>query len=94
MSRRKQKEGGVQPRRKKQKENGMTFRVLKILAICLLVAFAALAVLAIVRVGVPVISMYRNAVEMVDESDENTFKAEQTSLVYDADGNEIKKLKG
>ena len=45
MSRRKQKEGGVQPRRKKQKENGMTFRVLKILAICLLVAFAALAVL-------------------------------------------------
>ncbi|MBS6722122.1 MAG: penicillin-binding protein [Clostridiales bacterium] len=94
MSRRKQKEGGVQPRRKKQKENGMTFRVLKILAICLLVAFAALAVLAIVRVGVPVISMYRNAVEMVAESDENTFKAEQTSLVYDADGNEIKKLKG
>ena len=72
----------------------MTFRVLKILAICLLVAFAALAVLAIVRVGVPVISMYRNAVEMVAESDENTFKAEQTSLVYDADGNEIKKLKG
>ena len=93
-SRRKQKEGGVQPRRKKQKENSMTFRVLKILAICLLVAFAALAVLAIVRVGVPVISMYRNAVEMVAESDENTFKAEQTSLVYDADGNEIKKLKG
>ena len=91
---RNQQGGGMQPRSRKRKKNSMTWRVLKILAICLLVAFAALAVLAVVRVGIPVVSMYRNAVEVVAESDENTFKAEQTSFVYDVDGNEIKKLKG
>lgn len=83
-----------QPRSKKRKKNSLAWRVLKVLAICLLVAFASLAVLAVVRVGIPVISMYRNAVEVVAESDESTFKAEQTSIVYDVDGNEIKKLKG
>ena len=94
MSRSEHGGSGQQPRSRKQKKNSMTWRVLKILAICLLVAFAALAVLAVVRIGIPVASMYRNAVEVVAESDENTFKAEQTSLVYDAEGNEIKKLKG
>ena len=72
----------------------MGWRVIKTIAICLLVAFAALAALAVVRVGIPVVSMYRNAMEVVDQSTEDTFKAEQTSLVYDVDGNEIKKLKG
>ena len=82
---RNQQGGGMQPRSRKRKKNSMTWRVLKILAICLLVAFAALAVLAVVRVGIPVVSMYRNAVEVVAESDENTFKAEQTSFVYDVE---------
>lgn len=39
-------------------------------------------------------SMYKQAIEFVEESDASTFKAEQTSIVYDANGNEIKKLKG
>lgn len=94
MSRNQQGGGAPQPRSRKRKKSSMTWRVFKTLAICLLVAFAALAVLAVVRVGIPVVSMYRNAVEVVAESDENTFKAEQTSFVYDVDGNEIKKLKG
>ena len=50
---RNQQGGGMQPRSRKRKKNSMTWRVLKILAICLLVAFAALAVLAVVRVWNP-----------------------------------------
>ena len=37
--------------------------------------------------------MYREASKDVAKSSKDTFKAEQTSLVYDAEGNEIKKLK-
>ena len=51
----------------------MGWRVIKTIAICLLVAFAALAALAVVRVGIPVVSMYRNAMEVVDQSTEDTF---------------------
>ena len=36
--------------------------------------------------------MYREASKDVAKSSKDTFKAEQTSLVYDAEGNEIKKL--
>lgn len=94
MSRNQQGGGNPRPRSRKRKTNSMGWRVIKTIAICLLVAFAALAALAVVRVGIPVVSMYRNAMEVVDQSTEDTFKAEQTSLVYDVDGNEIKKLKG
>lgn len=48
----------------------------------------------VIKVGIPIWKMYRSAVEMVENSDENTFKASQTSIVYDVEGNEIKKLKG
>lgn len=37
--------------------------------------------------------MYKEASRDVSKSSKDTFKAEQTSIVYDADGNEIKKLK-
>lgn len=94
MSRNQQGGGNPRPRSRKRKTNSMGWRVIKTIVICLLVAFAALAALAVVRVGIPVVSMYRNAMEVVDQSTEDTFKAEQTSLVYDVDGNEIKKLKG
>ena len=94
MSRNQQKAGGSQPDGKNKRTRSMGSRMFRILLACLLAAFAALAVLAVVRVVVPVASMYRYAVEVVDASDESTFRAEQTSLVYDVDGNEIKKLKG
>ena len=61
--------------------------------ILLLIVFA-IVVAGVVKVGIPLFKIYHNAVELVAESDENTFKASQTSIVYDADGNEIKKLKG
>ena len=41
----------------------------------------------------PVVTMYKEASRDVSKSSKDTFKAEQTSIVYDADGNEIKKLK-
>ena len=76
-----------------KKHNGLLWRVLKIWGICLMLAFCVLGAIGIKRVGVPVVSMYREASKDVAKSSKDTFKAEQTSLVYDADGNEIKKLK-
>ena len=76
-----------------KKRNGLLWRVLKIWATCLILAFCVLGVIAVKRVGVPVVTMYREASKDVAKSSKDTFKAEQTSLVYDADGNEIKKLK-
>lgn len=78
---------------KKQKHKGLLWRVLKIWATCVILAFCVLGAIAIKRVGVPVVTMYREASKDVAKSSKDTFKAEQTSLVYDADGNEIKKLK-
>lgn len=92
MSKNRQKQSNPQPRR--QKKKSLPKRVIKTLATCVGIALVALVILAVVRVAVPVASMYKEAVEMVEKSDENTFRAEQTSIVYDVDGNEIKKLKG
>ena len=76
-----------------KKHNGLLWRVLKIWATCLILAFCVLGVIAVKRVGVPVVTMYREASKDVAKSSKDAFKAEQTSLVYDAEGNEIKKLK-
>lgn len=76
-----------------KKRNGLLWRVLKIWATCVILAFCILGGIAIKRVGVPVVTMYREASKDVAKSSKDTFKAEQTSLVYDVDGNEIKKLK-
>ena len=57
------------------------------------VAFCVFGVIAILSVGVLVVTMYKEASRDVSKSSKDTFKAEQTSNVYDADGNEIKKLK-
>ena len=76
-----------------KKHNGLLWRVLKIWATCLILAFCVLGVIAVNRVGVPVVSMYSESSKDVAKSSKDTFKAEQTSLVYDAEGNDIKKLK-
>ena len=76
-----------------KKRNGLLWRVLKIWGICLMLAFCALGVIAVKRVGMPVVTMYKEATKDVAKSSKDTFQAEQTSLVYDVDGNEIKKLK-
>ena len=76
-----------------KKHNGLLWRVLKIWGTCLVIALCVLGAIAIKRVGVPVVTMYKEASRDVSKSSKDTFKAEQTSIVYDADGNEIKKLK-
>lgn len=76
-----------------KKRNGLLWRVLKIWGTCLLLAFCVLAGIAVKKVAVPVVTMYKEASKDVAKSSKDTFKAEQTSLVYDVDGNEIKKLK-
>ena len=76
-----------------KKHNGLLWRVLKIWATCLVLALCVLGGIAVKRVGIPVVTMYREASKDVAKSSKDTFKAEQTSLVYDVDGNEIKKLK-
>lgn len=86
--------GGPHSRRRKPKKEKTIWKVLKVWMLCVAIALIVLAVLVIVRVAVPVASMYKQAIEFVEESDASTFKAEQTSIVYDANGNEIKKLKG
>lgn len=86
--------GEPHSRRRKPKKEKMIWKVLKVWMVCLAVALIVLTGLVIVRVAVPVATMYKQAIEFVEESDESTFKAEQTSIVYDANGNEIKKLKG
>ena len=73
-----------------KKHNGLLWRVLKIWATCLILAFCVLGVIAVKRVGVPVVTMYREASKDVAKSSKDTFKAEQNSLVYDAEGNEIR----
>ena len=76
-----------------KKRNGLLWRVLKIWGTCLMLAFCVLGVIAVKRVGIPVVTMYKEATKDVAKSSKDTFQAEQTSLVYDVDGNEIKKLK-
>ena len=72
-----------------KKHNGLLWRVLKIWGTCLVIAFCVLGAIAIKRVGVPVVTMYKEASRDVSKSSKDTFKAEQTSIVYDADGNEM-----
>ena len=86
--------GAPHSRIRKPKKEKTIWKVLKVWMLCVAIALIVLAGLVIVRVAVPVASMYKQAIEFVEESDASTFKAEQTSIVYDANGNEIKKLKG
>ena len=76
-----------------KKHNGLLWWVLKIWATCLVLALCVVGAIAVKKVGIPVVTMYKEASKDVSKSSKDTFKAEQTSLVYDVDGNEIKKLK-
>lgn len=86
--------GEPHSRRRKPKKEKMIWKILKVCMVCVALALIVLTGLVITRVAVPLTSMYKEAIQMVEESDESTFKAEQTSIVYDVNGNELKKLKG
>ena len=92
----KQTENPEARRRRSQskRKDSLPVRIFKIWVGCIMAALLCLILLAVVRVVIPVMSMYREATALVAESDENTFRSEQTSIVYDAGGSELKKLKG
>lgn len=92
----KQKENpeGRKRRRSTKKKESLGIRIFKIWMGCIMLALLAIVALSVVRVVIPVTHMYREARQMVAASNENTFKSAQTSIVYDAKGDEIKKLKG
>lgn len=46
------------------------------------------------KIGIPCLEMYADSVELVSASTEDTFKASQTSLVYDKNGDLLLSLKG
>lgn len=77
-----------------KKKESLLLKVFRIWMGCITVAFVCVCILAVIRVVIPVATMYHDARKMVNESDESTFRSEQTSIVYDAKGSEIKKLKG
>ena len=81
-------------RRDTKRKESLASRVLRIWLGCIVFAVLCLAVLVVVRVVIPVTGMYREATQLVSKSDVSTFRSEQTSIVYDADNKEIKKLKG
>lgn len=83
-----------QRRANKKQKPSLPSRIFKIWINCMLVALVCLMLLIIVRVVIPVAGMYKEATDMVSQSDESTFRSEQTSIVYDANDKEIKKLKG
>lgn len=77
--------------RMKKKTSSKTGSAL--VTILLLVIFLAVAA-GFIKYGVPLIRMYSHAVSEVADSNDDTFRQWQTSIVYDIKGDEIKKLKG
>lgn len=77
-----------------QKKNKKGNRAWQLAKTLLLLAVLAGITFGVIKVGLPVLRLYSEAQKIVEESNENTFKAFQTSIIYDAEGNEIKKLKG
>ena len=85
---------GRRRRKDKKSKDSLFVKIIRIWMACILLALIGVAAIAVVRVVIPVAGMYTEARKMVSQSDENTFKSVQTSIVYDADEKEIKKLKG
>ena len=70
---RKSKGGGKNSKTKK--DRSLVYHVVKIWTVCLLVAFCLLGGLAVKKVGIPVLSMYKEARETVENYLQNTDNA-------------------
>ena len=68
--------------------------ILKITGLVILAVLILGIILFVKKAVIPMASMYTSAMDNVNKSTRKTFQAEQSSIIYDADGNEIKKLKG
>ena len=81
--------------RKRTKQKQTVFlRIAKIWGTLLVIAIIVGGYLGIRKIGIPLFRMYREAKAVVEQSDDSTFRGELTSIIYDTDNNEIKKLKG
>ena len=80
---------------KKTRKKSFAKKITGIFIVTVLVCLVAAGlILGWSYIGKPCIDMYVDAVEKVSESSVDTFKASQTSLVYDSQGKEILTLKG
>ena len=98
MSQKKEKANqneGKGRRKKRRKQNQYIFwKIVRIWGVCLVIAFIALGVLVLYRAAIPFAQAYLNARKVVNESSVDTFRSEQTSIIYDSKNKELKKLKG
>lgn len=84
----------AQPKIKKKKKHGIGWILGEIFGLILLIALIAGGSIVTKKIVLPVIEMYREAEEAVAQSTPETFKNGQPSVLYDAQGNQIKKMKG
>ena len=68
--------------KKRKKKN----RVVRRVVFCVLAVILSIGIAVSVKLGATLIQMKREAVELVSNASRDTFKASQTTLVYDAIG--------
>lgn len=84
----------VEVEAKKKKKHGLGWIMGELIGLVCLVIFLAVGSIAVKKVVIPVMHMYQDAVTAVEESTPETFKTGQPSVIFDAKGNELKKMKG
>lgn len=85
--------GMKQPKTSRKKQ--MTKRVILLFVLTFFICILGAGIyIGWKKIGVPCLEMYADAVEFVSASTEDTFKASQTSLVYDKNGDLLLSLKG
>lgn len=80
--------------KKTKKKSKKKNRVLRRVIFCVLAVILAAGVVGSIKLGLTLIEMKKEAVKLVSSASRDTFKANQTTLVYDANGELITKLKG
>lgn len=81
-------------KKKRKKKYRLFWFFAKVQLFLLSLGILGVVVLYATGYGEKIEDLRKDALQKVAQSDENTFKASQTSLVFDADGNQISKLKG
>lgn len=79
--------------RRKRRES-LFWNIIRVWGTFLLIILIITGVVGMRKIGIPVYRMYREAEQAVNESGEGTFRTEQTTIIYDSKGKELKKLKG
>lgn len=90
----KESDSGIK-RAKSSKKKKMVRRVTLLFILTVIVCLLGAGIyIGWKKIGLPCLEMYADAVEFVSNSTEDTFKASQTSLVYDKNGDLLLSLKG